>query len=330
MSLRETGRVALPAAEVCAGLSERARAAELPLRDVDGGIEVDLWGALLRAVPGRAGTRLELRAPDASLLHSIREMVTHQLEGAGALPEWDGVIEGTLPGNVSLAEVVDVRDVSPSYRRVRLSGADLGRFALGGLHFRLLIPPDGVVPAWPTMDESGRTVWPKGDRALHQPVYTVRHIAPRERWLEFDIFLHSGSRSTRWSEAVVAGAEIGLAGPGGGGVPEVPHLGLWGDETAVPAILRILAEAPASSRGEACLRVDAADLPELPRRPGWEVRRVDDRAALVEDMRRSALPDDGGFVWFGGEASDAATCREIARDRGVARTKSLIATYWTA
>ena len=84
-----------------------------------------------------------------------------------------------------------------------------------------------------------------------------------------------------------------------GGVDFVPpqvteHFLLGGDETAAPAIARILEDLPASARGVAVVEMPSdADAPYLPTHPGIEVRVTgrEGRAhgeVLTEGVRRAA------------------------------------------
>ena len=117
---------------------------------------------------------------------------------------------------------------------------------------------------------NGRTRWPEGADALHRPVYTV--AAQQDDWLDFDIFRHDGSPTCDWAEAARPGDTVGVIGPGGGWCPEAPRLWLFGDETALPAIARMLDLA----RGEVRAHLRCA-----PEDPG----------PLADDPRVTACPD---------------------------------------
>ncbi|MWD26369.1 siderophore-interacting protein [Aquicoccus sp. SCR17] len=330
MSVWAEGHVALDPALVRGFIEGQARDYDLPLQVTEATVALEIWGGAIQAAPEGAGTALRLRAPEEGLLHAIREAVTEQLGAAGALPDWKDVDAGKLPANMRLAQVVSVTDISPAFRRVRVAGAGLDRFATGGLHFRLLLPPEGRAPVWPVTDERGRTRWPDGEDALHKPVYTVRHLSPAGDWLDFDVFLHEGGRTTDWTARTRPGDVVGLIGPGGDSHPEARHLGLWGDETALPAILRITEALPPEARGEICLRVEAEDLPAVALPEGMVLRRVDSAAALTADLLESALPGQGGYVWFGGEKAEAARIRSLLRARDLPKSQCLIMSYWTA
>ncbi|WP_163849284.1 siderophore-interacting protein [Pseudooceanicola aestuarii] len=329
------GRVALETDAVHAMFRTHADEHDLPLHSDGTALQLELWGTWVTARPdGPRRTHLTLRAPDAGLLDVLREAVTGHMETLGTLPDWEGITVGAHPANMRLATVAAVTEVSPRFRRIRLTG-DLARFAGEGLHLRLLLPPEGTdtaydVPVqWPVLDDKGRTRWPEGAAALHRPVYTVRRIGAAGDWLDVDVYLHQGGRTTDWTARTTPGDRIGLMGPGGGGIPQEPHLGLWGDETALPAIARILECLPADTRGSACISVPAADLPDLAHPAGMRLTRVDSGAALLADLAASPLPEDGGFAWIGAEKSDVAHARAALAARGLPRTRSLAAAYWS-
>ncbi len=71
-------------------------------------------------------------------------------------------------------EVMRVAELTSRMRRITLSGSDLARFAMGGLHVRLLFPPDGSVPAWPV---TGPMAVRNGRRGRIAPMYgSIRYV----------------------------------------------------------------------------------------------------------------------------------------------------------
>ncbi|ULB11440.1 siderophore-interacting protein [Cereibacter azotoformans] len=303
-------------------LLARAEADDWPVRAVPGGFAVQVWGGEVRL----SGLELRLEAADACQLFVLQEAMTLLFEAAGARPVWERVATGDLPPTLSLLRVEGVRDASPSFRRVRLTG-NVSRFANGGLHVRLLLPPEGRPPEWPVIDASGRTRWPEGAAALHAPVYTIRALDPRQGWLEIDIFQHPGGRTARWSREVQPGAVVGVMGPGGGWIPEAGFCAFFGDETALPAIARILAALPPTTRGAAHLSVRPSDLAFLPRPPGLSLACVA-RPRLLESLERLDLPDADRLVWVAGDRGLADAARDRLRGRGLHKREMSVAAYW--
>jgi NADPH-dependent ferric siderophore reductase len=313
-----------------AALPAWAGAYDCPCREVPGGLAVEIWGGEVRLVLAAEAPSLAVFAPDMRILFVLQDALGSVFEAAGCAPVWDRVDEGALAPGLALMRVVSVRQVSPGFRRVRLAGPEAARFAAQGLHFRLLLPPAGRVAEWPRIDARGRTRWPEGAAALHRPVYTVRDLDGAAGWLDFDIFVHEGGGASEWSGSVQPGAEVGVMGPGGGWVPEARHVTLIGDETALPAIARILSLLPAGGEGSAHVAVAAADLPDLPRPAGMALHRAEGHAALLEAVAAAPLPERDRFVWFAAEKRLAEAARKALRARGLGKTEMMAAAYWAA
>jgi len=313
-----------------AALRAGAASYDIPCREVPGGIAVDIWGGEVRLAQAQGAPALAVSAPDMRILFVLQDALASVFEAAGCTPVWDRVDEGALAPGLSLMRVVSVRQISPGFRRVRLAGPDTARFAAQGLHFRLLLPPAGLVPEWPRIDAKGRTRWPEGAAALHRPVYTVRALDGLAGWIDFDIFVHEGGGATEWSAGVKPGAEVGVMGPGGGWVPAASHVTLIGDETALPAIARILSLLPSAARGSAHVAVAAEDLPDLPRPAGMALHRLEGHGALVPALEAVELPAGDRFMWFAAEKRLAESARKVLRARGLGKSEMMAAAYWAA
>lgn len=299
-------------------------------REVPGGVAFEIWGGEVRLTVAADAPALAVSAPDMRILFVLQDALGSVFEAAGCAPVWDRVDEGALAPGLSLMRVVSVRQVSPGFRRVRLAGADAARFGAQGLHFRLLLPSAGQAPEWPRIDGKGRTRWPEGAAALHRPVYTVRALDGAAGWLEFDIFVHAGGGATAWSAAVEPGAEVGVMGPGGGWVPEAGHVTLMGDETALPAIARILSLLPAGTQGSAHVAVAAQDMPDLPRPAAMALHRLERHRALLPAVETLEVPGADRFVWFAAEKRLAEAARKVLRARGLGKSEMMAAGYWAA
>lgn len=237
------------------------------------------------------------------------------------------------PQNFRLARVTAVTRPVPGFLRLRLEGPGFALFARGGLHLRLLLPPDGRRPVWPGVDAAGRTVWPQGEDKLHDPVYTIRAIDAAAGWLEIDIYHHGRGRTCRWAPDAL-GAEVGLMGPGGGWLPDARQLLMAGDETALPAMARILAAADPATCGEVLIEIADPSLRQpLPGPEGVRIRWLLRGQAVLEDWVLARLAASGSpapYLWFAAEDRQATRLRHVIRKRGTpARGHSYIAGYWT-
>lgn len=253
----------------------------------------------------------------------------------------DGMASGALPFFREM-HVVGAREITPRMRRLTLKGEDLGRFTTGGLHVRLLFPPaELAVPSWPSMGEDGRIAWPDGAAKLTARVYTIRSIDPARGEIEVDFVLHEGDRFPGSGFAITArpGAIVGITGPGGGGVAPADWYLLAGDETALPAIGRMLEALPPSAH--AVVRIEVADAAE--EQPltspasldlAWLHRGVAEAGTttLLEDaVRAVAFPVDDRrvFAWGACEHKAFRAIRKFLRaDRGLTRDQHLVAAYW--
>ena len=227
------GLIAPRSGAAVAALKARALAWEAPIRETPEGLRLFVWGAELRLLAEPQGWRIELAAPEARLIGTLRDSTTELFGEIGLNVAWDHVDVGALAPGLSLMRVTGVRPLTPGFLRVRVAGPEAARFATGSLHFRLLLPRRGYPPLWPRVGASGRTIWPEDPGALHRPVYTV--AAQAGDWLDFDIFRHAGSPTCDWAMSDPVGDQVGILGPGGGWCPMVPRLHLFGDETAMPA-----------------------------------------------------------------------------------------------
>lgn len=313
------GAIAQRSGAAVAALKARALAWEAPLIETPEGLSLSVWGAELRLIAEPQGWRVELAAPEPRLIGVLRDSATELFAETGLSVAWDHVDVGALAPNLSLMRVVSVQALTPGFLRMRVSGPDAARFATGSLHFRLLLPPRGRAPVWPRVAASGRTIWPEGADALHRPVYTV--AAQAGDWLDFDIFRHEGSPTCDWALSDPLGDQVGLMGPGGGWCPMAARLHLFGDETALPAIARMLALAPGKVRATlACAPEDLGALASDPR-----VSRCKDLLAALRALPR---PGDGDHVWFAASADQARLARQHLRSLGMDRRSFTAAAYW--
>lgn len=313
------GRIAENGAAALEALKERAKLWDIELEQDGSSLSLCVWNSKASFHPKGDAVTVKLTSPEERLLRTLQDSVTELLDGKNLSVAWDKVDEGALAPGLSLMTVASVSRRSPGYLRVRLKGDDAERFATGSLHFRILIGPRGRSPIWPRTAANGRTVWPEGENALHKPVYTT--MATGDGWLEFDIFRHEGSPTSDWADSNPIGETVGLMGPGGGGCPASSELLLFGDETAMPAISRMLAAAP--GKVKAYLQVSKENLCEL---------AGDDRVVpvdnLVEALECCETPATC-HVWFAGHCDAAKAARTCLLARGFGKRDFTAVSYWS-
>jgi len=293
--------------------------------------------------------QLRLRAEskdEAALAHLKLAMAGHLLARAGApAPRlvWRGHGEAGSPLPYFREMRVAARaSITPHVMRLTLTGADLGRFALNGLHVKLLIPQPGSRPgAWPVMGEDGRPFWPTGALKPVARAYTIRRIDVASGEVDIDFVQHDGADmpGANFARTASIGEAVGMTGPGGGSVGAADWYLLAGDETALPAIARILETLPATARVVA--RIEVANAAEC--QPLASAAQVDmqwlmrgDQAAgtttlLPDALREVEWPAEptSVFAWVGCEHAAARLIRSYLREeRGLARAQHLCAAYW--
>ena len=310
-----------------------ATAWELPAEPRDTALVLPVEGGAIEVLAEGGATRLCIAAEAGATLQMLRDLLTDQIAQYGLTPVWEGERSARRPANLSLARVARVERLSPSYTRVTIEGADLARFAIGGMHFRLLFGPEGE--GWPETDDNGVTQWPGGAAAWHRPVYTTRQITCNgaAARLSFDVFRHAGGRVSDWTETLAPGTEVALTGPGGDArVSDAPWQALIGDETALPVIARKLALLPAETTGAAVLLVPhRADIQQLSHPEGmvlnWLIRS--EGAQLLDALSNLALPDVcRRHVFFAAEKAEVEVARLTLAERGLGKKEIMAATYW--
>ncbi|GLS85959.1 siderophore-interacting protein [Cypionkella aquatica] len=308
-----------------------------------GGLRINFDSGSITLQVAERGLAIAITAISASDLFVLREAVAGLVDGFDATltPRliWDRALPKlTTPPNFRQGRIVAISTPGAGYIRLRIAADHLAPFAVSGLHLRLLLPPQGRSPVWPSVSDTGRTVWPSGADKLHDPVYTIRAIDPAAGWLELDIFVHGHGRTCAWALAVKRGAEVGLIGPGGGYLPMARHLVLLGDETALPAIARILENAAPDTLGQALILLpDARAVQAIAAPPGVQIRWLSrasgdtlDTALATTTLPRAGLAG-GRLLWI---AAERAFCQRLRAQftpaTGWAKSETMIAAYWTA
>ena len=215
--------------------------------------------------------------------------------------------------------VLATERVTPNMLRLRLGGADLAGFVSASPtdHVKLFVP-DGA-----------------GGQVMRD--YTPRRFDVAAGWLDIDFALHDAGPATLWALRAKVGDVAEIGGPRGSQVIGGP-IAEWlliGDETALPAIARRIAELPAGTAVTSIVAIPtAADRQEIITRAHHQaiwVTRADPTdaapllAALAEVPIRPAQ-----FVWIAAEAGVARALRDAALARGTAPEWMRAGGYWVA
>ena len=210
-------------------------------------------------------------------------------------------------------QVVRRTQVSPGFVRLTLAGPELAGFVSAGFddHLKLILPsPAQDRPTLPTLQD-GRPVF-DGPRPVLRD-YTPARFDAAAGELDIEVALHDAGPATDWAASATVGQWVGIAGPRGSMVvpPDLPWHVLMGDASALPAIVRRLAELPASTRAIVRVLVEnPADQRPLTSAAALDVAWVDSLPAAARSLM---LPEGAGYLWAAGEHSDMAAVRDVLR-----------------
>lgn len=309
----------------------------------DGGARLDGHFGSVDLTADDGMLHIAVTCRDESRLFVVQSSVAEHLfefaVGETISLSWQG--DAPVPTRIPYFREVVVRgarDITPAMRRVTVACDDPGHFASGGLHVRVLIPPRGRAPVWPSVGLDSRVIWPKGEDELAKRTYTIRAIDHARAELDIDVVLHDDSPGSVWAREAQPGDRIGLLGPGGGDVIPADWYLLCGDETALPAIARIAEELPSSACASIVIEVaDAAEQQEIVSDAAIEVTWLHRGGAaagstelLAQAVRSIALPEHGNsFVFAGCEQIAARAIRKHLRsERQLPKDRHLVAAYW--
>jgi NADPH-dependent ferric siderophore reductase len=237
--------------------------------------------------------------------------------------------------------VVQVGDLTPHMRRVRLAGEDLGRFGkFGGMHIRVLFPTRAVPdPIWPVLGNNGLPAWPSDERRPVARVYTIRSLDLDAGFMDVDILVHGGeSVGSAWALQAQPGQKVGIMGPVGRPVRQANWYVLGADETGLPAVGRLLETLPAKTKGVAFIEIaDMGERQPINNATGIELHWLERNGApagtderLAREVLAMQWPQEGSaFGWFAAEASIAKIVRDQWRGAmELGRDQTIAAAYW--
>ncbi len=310
-----------------------------------GDVLLRLSGCSARFSTEGALTRIDIEAPDFEHLYFARLTVaSHILEFAEeAAPAicWSGDHDDAArPPNFQILTVTGCMDVTPHMRRITFRCENAARFArLDALHLNLLIQQPGLAePQWPFVGTSGIIEWKRPDLKPSLRKYTVRSVDLATGQLDIDFVLHADAGpGSSFAETVSIGTDVGVLGPGGGGLADADWYLFAGDETALPAIARMLENLPADAAGITYLEVSGtAEIQNLHKPAAvdihWLIRNGEKFGALlVEAVSATPQPqgDQNIYLWAACEFAAFKTIRQFARQTWKLKNeRHLVVAYW--
>ncbi|MFI6483643.1 SIP domain-containing protein [Nonomuraea sp. NPDC050663] len=255
------------------------------------------------------------------------------------------------PPTLREVQVVRIVDLTPGMRRVTLSGEQLGEFTAAGgfvrpafaspgfdddlaLYFPYPGQPDPVLP----VQGEAKLIVPRDPRPLSR-AYTVRRWDPEAGELDVDFVKHGVGAGTTWAYRAQPGDRIHLSGPSTS--KAFPAGADWwlvaGDDTALPAIGRLLDELPPGAKAQVFIEIaEDAHRQELREPPGvdvtWLVRpeaAAGTASPLTEAVRGAEWWPGQAFAWLAGEHTAVRDMRRhLVEDRGVPKEDIDFAGYW--
>ena len=244
--------------------------------------------------------------------------------------------------------VARIVDVTPGLRRVTLAGDQLRSFAsANGVvqpdfqstgfddDVRLVFPYPGADETVLPIQDDGHLDWPTDPRPLSR-VYTVRRWDPAAGEVDVDFVRHGTGIGTTWAYRAQPGDRMHVAGPAASqAMPEADWILAVGDDTALPAISRLLAELPAHVRARVFVETSGAErIHSLSEREDvvvtWLVREPDESTSRLLGAVESLDWWDGTpFAWIAGEASVVKSVRRhLVGERGMPIADVEFTGYW--
>ncbi|HTV36340.1 MAG TPA: siderophore-interacting protein [Xanthobacteraceae bacterium] len=222
--------------------------------------------------------------------------------------------------------VKSVEKLAAQMVRVTLTGDFSGFVSLGFDDHVKLFFPDGTIDA-------------AGAPAMLSRDFTPRRYDPAANTLAIDFALHDAGPATRWAAQAKPGDTLTIGGPRGSFIIPLAydfHL-LIGDETALPAIGRRLAELPTGARAVVIAEVDGtADELTFDSQADVTVTWVHRNGAaagasdaLAKKLATMKLPAGDYYAWVACESLTAkALRRQLIADHGANPKWMRAAGYW--
>lgn len=236
------------------------------------------------------------------------------------------------------ATVTAVVDLTPHMRRLTLTAPEFADYAPNGPdeYLGLMMPRDDSRDLRLPADDADNiraavAGLPEEDRPDLR-WYTLRAHRPEAREIDVDFVVHGDEGpGTRFARRAAVGSRLGVRECTALYAPEADARTrvIVGDETAIPAIARIL-----EVGGDAGARVfievgDNADRQPLGDAVTW-VSRGEDRpgSRLIDAVQRAELPTRIDYAWVCGERLAVQEIRRLLVQRGVPKGRITFSGYW--
>lgn len=238
--------------------------------------------------------------------------------------------------------VLRKRHLTPGMLRLTLGGEGLAGFRSTGIadeYIRLFFPdPETGELVLPEIGADGRWTFPEERHRVRYSTYTVRRADAVAGELDIDMVVHAGGRASDWACAAAEGDRVVINNPRGLYKPpeECRRQILLGDATGLPAIARILEQAPPDMESRVVIEVrDAGERQALPDHPGatvtWFVGSGNGigQSRLGALLNEMSLQADPGYLWVAAERAAVRALRAQADVLGCfADDRRKLVAYW--
>lgn len=244
------------------------------------------------------------------------------------------------------AEVVRAEQLSPSMRRITVAGPNLAQYDYLGADqiFRFFFKRPGQqqlrMPTWSNDGWLGQLMLMSSATRPQVRMYTARAFRRESMELDIEFVIHGDTApASGWAVRAQPGEPVGFFDEGVTYLP--PQTGwqlLVGDESAMPALLSILENAPAELRAEVFLEVPLAeDVRDLSVPDGvhlhWLPREdehaVPGRLALETLIHTELPPTNPSYSFLAGESGLATGARRfLVNERSVPKQDITFQGYW--
>ncbi len=238
------------------------------------------------------------------------------------------------PIKMRMLQVVRTQWVTPYLISVILTGNELDEFNSASFddHVKLFFPALAQSkPVLPRFNANGSL-----DKSSMMEVisrdFTPCHYDALKRELEIQFVMHGEGQASTWAAQAKPGDFLGVGGPKSSLL--IPMQFDWflmmGDETAIPAISRRLAELPPGTQVTVMIELEHPDsqvnfISEATVELFWLHRHH----TLQEQLAAWSVPLGDGFVWAAGESSSMREIyTQLINRYSIDKSRLRISSYW--
>ncbi|MCX8995839.1 siderophore-interacting protein [Rhizobiaceae bacterium BDR2-2] len=283
---------------------------------------------------------VEITAVDTDTLYFsklwLEDAVSGACDGEGRIEWGENCRSSVLPPGLLVLTVAGVEDLSPKNRRITFRTSHAASFDRADrIHLRLMLNFQEVTASVIRSDANGE---PRADHP--KPLwrtYTISSVDSVAGTINVEFLLHGANGpGADWARQAKPLDRVGATGPIGKALRPARSYLLAGDETALPAIRRLIASLDETVTVKLVVEV-ATQQDTIPMESKamietrWLYRGKQGSASILPDVLRTMeIPAASSrrFVWAACEADAAKRIRSVLSDRGVKPEEQLVAAYW--